>query len=105
MKNNIKKKELKKFSILGKKDANEKQIVDPKHPYWNAVYARLVPTYNEKECNHNHELVEKMLVSLPNVDVEDTIKFYRENGGHCDCEVINNVYMEGDELRLSGYQM
>ena len=103
MKITVKSTEVNKSSRVSNKDDNQKQIIDQTHPYWNAVYARLFPTYHEKGCNHNHELVEKILISLPNVDVEKTIEFYRENGGHCDCEVINNVYNDAPELQVSGY--
>ena len=88
---------------LPEKSDEEKQIVDYNHPYWNAVYARLVPVYNEKGCSHKFDLVRKILISLQNVDVEETLDFYRENGGYCDCEILYNVYREAPELKVSGY--
>ncbi len=44
----------------------KKQVVNQGQPYWKAVYARLVPTYHEKGCNHNHDLVKRMLKELLN---------------------------------------
>lgn len=81
----------------------KRQVVDQDHPYWRAVYARLFDLYYEKGCNHNHNIVESILMSLPNVDVNRTIEFYKENGGYCDCEVMYNVYRDGPELEESGY--
>jgi hypothetical protein len=88
---------------MGKVIDLKSEVVDSFHQYWHAVYARLVPTHYEKGCDHSLDLVTAILVSLPNVDVEGTLDFYRENGGNCDCEVIYNVYNEEPELQLSGY--
>jgi hypothetical protein len=88
---------------MGKNIVIKKEVVDSRHRYWHAVYARLFPTYYEKDCDHSLDLVTAILYSLPNVDVEGTLDFYRENGGYCDCEVINNVYNEAPELQFSGY--
>lgn len=88
---------------LPEKSDGDNQIVDYNHPYWNAIYARLVPVYNEKGCSHKFDSVRKILISLPNVDVEETLDFYRENGGYCDCEVLYNVYRDAPELKVSGY--
>ena len=41
-------------------------------------------------------------MSLPNVDINGTIEFYKENGGYCDCEVFYNVYQDVLEPELSG---
>lgn len=81
----------------------KKQIIDHNHPYWKAVYARLVSICHEKECSHRFDLVRPILNSLLNIDVEETLDFYRENGGYCDCEVLYNVYRDPPELKLSGY--
>jgi len=88
---------------LPEKSDGDNQIVDYNHPYWHAVYARLVPVYNEEGCSHKFDLVRKILTSLPNVDIDETLDFYRENGGYCDCEVILNVYRDAPDLKLSGY--
>ena len=89
-------------SLPVKRDGDN-QIVNYNHPYWNAVYARLVPAYNEKGCSHKFDLVRGILVSLPNIDIDETLDFYRENGGYCDCEVLHNVYRDAPELKVSGY--
>ena len=100
---NAKKNDRNELSLVGKKENEKKQIIDHQHPYWHAVYARLVPTVNEKGCSHRFGLVRPILESLPNIDVEETLDFYRINGGYCDCEVLYNVYRDEPELKVSGY--
>lgn len=80
----------------------KRKLVNQDHPYWHSVYARLFPLYNKKKCNGNYEIVESILMSLPNVDINGTIEFYKENGGYCDCEVFYNVYQDVLEPELSG---
>ena len=76
----------------------EKEILTPKHRYWSALHFRLdqmVNTHIEGkpvfDCNHNLRHTIKILKSLPNIDVEGTVKFLEEHGGFCDCEVLMNV--------------
>ena len=33
----------------------------------------------------------EILKSLKNIDIEETVIFLKEYGGHCDCKVIMNV--------------
>ncbi len=73
-------------------------ILTPKHKYWSALRYRLdqiVNTYIEGKpvfkCKHDLRHTTKILRSLPNIDVEGTLEFLKEQGGFCDCEVLMNV--------------
>jgi hypothetical protein len=75
-----------------------KNILTPKHKYWSALRYRLdqmVNTYIEGKpvfkCKHDLRHTTKILRSLPNIDVEGTLEFLKEQGGFCDCEVLMNV--------------
>ena len=82
---------------MGKMIETMEEVINKEHPFWHEVYANLLHAYYEEGCNHHsHELSRKILTLFPNVDVEGTINFYKENGGHCDCKVINIIYDEID---------
>jgi hypothetical protein len=42
-------------------------------------------------CQHDLRNTEKILKSLPNIDVEESLNLYLELGGFCDCEILFNV--------------
>ena len=79
------------------------QIVDIDHSFYRGVQMRLWDKLRENTCDHSLDLAEQILRSLPNVDVEKTLDFYRENGGNCDCEVLYNIYDDAPNLKPSGY--
>jgi len=75
-----------------------KEILTPPHKYWKALRYRLdqmVNTHVEGKpqfnCKHDLSNTKKILKSLPNLDVEETLLLYQELGGFCDCEVLMNV--------------
>jgi hypothetical protein len=44
----------------------------------------------EEGCDHTLQLTEDFLVDK-NIDKDAVIKWLNDNGGYCDCEVLNNV--------------
>lgn len=36
-------------------------------------------------------ILRNMQNSYPDIDVEASLAYYNENGGHCDCEILFNV--------------
>ena len=76
----------------------KKDILTPTHKYWKALNYRLnqmvytmvegKPQFN---CRHDLSNTKRILKSLPNIDVEETLQLYQELGGFCDCEVLMNV--------------
>ena len=76
----------------------EKNILTPKHKYCSALCSRLDQMVNTHvkgkpvfDCKHDLRHTTKVLRSLPNIDVEGTLEFLKEQGGFCDCEVLMNV--------------
>jgi len=76
----------------------KKQILNPSHKFWRALCIRLNDMLNSHvdgtlrfRCHHDLRNTEKILKSLPNIDVEKTLEFYRDLGGYCDCEILMNV--------------
>ncbi len=65
----------------------KKEVLTPSHKYWNVLCFRLGQT----QCQHDLRNTEKILKSLPNIDVEESLNFYRDLGGFCDCEILLNV--------------
>jgi len=78
----------------------KQDVIDNKtHRYWRAVYVRLNDGLVGKGCDHSLDKTEQILLSLPNVDVGETLDFYMEQGGYCDCEVYFNVFSDEPPLR------
>lgn len=87
------------------KDTDMK-IMTPKHDKWNEFYDRLVGpegcnfTQDDPhdigtlkwKCYHNHDFSISILKTIPNVDVDKSIEYFKSNGGYCDCEVLFNVF-------------
>lgn len=72
---------------------SEKAILTKKHAYWRGFTTRLYNTLNEHnaKCFHDLRHTRKILVSLPDIDVEGSINYLESKGGFCDCEVLMNV--------------
>jgi len=74
------------------------EVLTPSHKYWPALRQRLndvLITYvNDKphsKCQGDLDQTIKILKSLHNIDVEESIILFQEMGGYCDCEVLINV--------------
>lgn len=50
------------------------------------------------QCNGgmNKDFATAILKTIPDVDVEGSLAFFEEYGGHCDCEILFNVPYEED---------
>jgi Protein of unknown function (DUF2695) len=77
--------------------------MSPTHPEWaafcDALAGEVFGDFEDVEagkfsshCQHDHRRTRSLLVNKwPQVDVEATLKLFREHGGFCDCEVLLNV--------------
>jgi len=74
----------------------EKGVVSTGHPYWKALCIRLNEGLRIYGCNGSLDIIERILVSLPNVDVGATLDFFIENEGRCDCEILHLMYSIDD---------
>ena len=39
----------------------------------------------------DREFATAILKTMPNIDIEGSMKFFSDNGGFCDCEILFNV--------------
>lgn len=67
------------------------EILTPKHNYWRGFTVRLSETIRVEPDHYSHSAARKILKSLPNIDIEGTIDFYKEFGGYDDEEILLNV--------------
>jgi hypothetical protein len=70
------------------------RIMNPSHPEWGAFCDMLsdclgdvLPGY----CGHDHKNAREILKRFPDIDIEASLDFFRDNGGGCDCEILFNV--------------
>ncbi|MBM9604219.1 DUF2695 domain-containing protein [Desulfopila inferna] len=74
----------------------EKEIVSTGHPHWNVLRIQLDEELRIQRCNGSLDITERILISLPNVDVGATLDFLIENEGRCDCEILHLMYAIND---------
>ena len=67
-----------------------------KHRYWKAFCYRLSEGVRTKGCYCHSFLAERILYSLPNINVNETLEFFKEKGGYCDCEILDVIYKIDD---------
>jgi hypothetical protein len=77
---------------------NTTEVLTPSHKFWPALRQRLndvlVIYVNGKphsRCQGDLSQTTKILRSLHNIDVEETLILFQELGGYCDCGVLINV--------------
>ena len=77
---------------------NKKEVLTPSHKLWPKLRKKLdatITTYVDgklhSRCQGDLALTIKILESMKNIDVLETVFFLREHGGSCDCKVILNV--------------
>ena len=77
---------------------NKKEVLTPSHKLWPKFRKKLddaITTYVDEKlhsrCQGDLALTIKILESMKNIDVLETVFFLREHGGSCDCKVILNV--------------
>jgi hypothetical protein len=77
---------------------NTKEVLTPSHELWPIFRKKLdatITTYVDgklhSRCQGDLALTIKILKSMEIIDIKETIIFFKEYGGHCDCKVIMNV--------------
>jgi hypothetical protein len=75
-----------------------KEILNPSHRLWPIFRRKLddaVTNYLDgkiqSRCQGDLSLSIRILQSLENIDVKETVMLLQECGGHCDCKVLANV--------------
>ena len=74
------------------------EILTPSHLLWPKFRKKLEDTLftyaNNKlhnRCKGDLSQTIKILRSMHNIDIEETLILFQEMGGYCDCEVLMNV--------------
>ncbi len=83
---------------------SEPKLMTPQHPLWRQFCERLGgpegcafhEDASEKirwKCRggNDHGAAFEILNTMPGVDVRGTLKWMRENGAGCDCEILFNL--------------
>ena len=77
---------------------NTKELLTPSHKLWPKFRKKLEDTLftytNNKlrnRCDGDLTLTIEILESMKSIDIKETILFFKEYGGACDCKVIMNV--------------
>ena len=81
-------------------------VMTPAHPLWGTFKDRLEgpegcdfqkdrpdhPGISWKcKGGHNQDFAKAILSTLPDIDVDASLAYFAEHGGHCDCEILFNV--------------
>ena len=85
-------------------------IMTPEHPDWREFIYLLEVAVEGQGCigdgvqvdpatgrqvrlhqAHHAHAMRVLAQTWPDVDVEESISFFQQNGGYCDCEVLLNV--------------
>ena len=91
-------------------------MLTPTHPRWREFTQRLG---GPEGCNfreeagqmkwkcggrHDQSLARKILGRMGFLDgeIEDTLEYFTDHGGHCDCEILFNVDSADDEAEAGG---
>jgi hypothetical protein len=73
-------------------------ILKSTHPMWEYFFRNLSEKLEKIECKGDLSITETILKTIIDIDINKTIKFFEENGGYCDCEVMKNVYKRSSSL-------
>jgi hypothetical protein len=62
------------------------KIMSPDQPLWDDFIEKL----SNKSCNHDLSSSIAILSQM-DFDVDDSLEYFRDHGGYCDCEVLLNI--------------
>ena len=68
------------------------EILTEDHKYWKALAFRLSAGIRAEGCDCTNKITKKILMSLINIDVEETLNYLSAFGGWCDCEILEAIY-------------
>jgi hypothetical protein len=75
-----------------------KEILTPSHNFWPTFRKKLedaVTIYNNEKlynrCRGDLTLAIGILESMEDIDVKETLIFFNQYGGSCDCKILVNV--------------
>lgn len=71
-------------------------LMTPEHPNWEEFSNRLDELLSDNGCCHDHSACRRALHDMGSCEMEiiGCVKWFCENHGYCDCEVMMNVVCE-----------
>jgi hypothetical protein len=76
-------------------------LMTPANPRWSEFAERLeYALYIDDEhwrCDGDgdpvfvHRFAKQVMTEMGNIDIEGSLAFFHERGGHCDCEILFNI--------------
>ncbi len=80
-------------------DMMQENIMAPGHEDWDKFLDKLegeegcaFTDRGKWDCNGDHRYTRNLLAKyFPDIDIEETLAFFFQESGHCDCEVVLNV--------------
>jgi hypothetical protein len=68
----------------------------PEHPRWEEFCERLAASVTLAGCHGcghpaGHDGARAILTSMNDLDGAASLAYFREHGGHCDCEILLNL--------------
>jgi hypothetical protein len=96
--------------IVGEIEGKDrKEVLTPSHKLWpdfrRELYETITTYVNHKphtKCQGDLCQTVKLLNSLEDIDVEETVMLFKELGGYCDCEVLRNVARSWNNKQIGG---
>jgi len=67
------------------------EILTEDHRFWDALRYRLNDGLRVYGCDCSIKLTERILMSLPNIDVEESLNYLEAYGGFCDYKIIDAI--------------
>jgi Protein of unknown function (DUF2695) len=60
---------------------------------WPEFYVRLSNTLTilAPRCGGDHRYAKEVMAEMGGIDIDATLAFFKQHGGHCDCEILMNV--------------
>jgi hypothetical protein len=76
------------------------ETLTPKSPRWDEFGAALYDAIDISGCDGDeakpglvYRHAKEIMANMGDVDVEASLKFFKANGGYCDCEILLNVVL------------
>lgn len=63
------------------------------HKEWKKFITRLTTAVNKNGCKAGNDksLATNILKKMGNIDIPNTLQYFEDEGGYCDCEILFNV--------------
>ena len=75
------------------------EILTPDSDRWSAFFDALDYAVEVNGCDgdhwdagpNTHRLAKRVMTEMGNVDIPESIAYFQNHGGYCDCEILMNV--------------